>query len=352
MTANTNCKRIPTNIITGFLGSGKTTAILNVLKAKPSNERWAVLVNEFGEVGIDGAMLDAVSGGAESNIHIKEVPGGCMCCASGLPMAIALNQLIARSRPDRLLIEPSGLGHPKEVIETLMGEHYREVLEINQTLTLVDARKIGDKRYRTHETFQQQIEVADVIIASKADLYHDADLTELESYLGQNFKRTRHVEPVRQGKLSPSLLNGHTAWRADLDDTFENESNNLNDSHQHDASHHHARTDAILNERELPESGILSIENQGQGFKSAGWRFSSAHCFDYDKLHHWMSGLNVDRLKAVMITNEGIFIFNLVDSVLTQQAVEESYESRIEIINDDIDPSWSNALKTVIVEGL
>ncbi|WP_304438858.1 GTP-binding protein, partial [Oleiphilus sp. HI0086] len=99
---------VPTNIITGFLGVGKTSAILNLLKQKPDNERWAVLVNEFGEIGVDGSLFQGQSS-QEQGVFIKEVPGGCMCCASGLPMQIALNQLLSRAKPDRLLIEPTGL---------------------------------------------------------------------------------------------------------------------------------------------------------------------------------------------------------------------------------------------------
>ncbi len=98
---------IPTNLILGgFLGVGKTTAILDLLRQKPEGgETWAVLVNEFGEVGIDGAILETEGGAV-----VREVPGGCMCCvAGGLPMQIGLNQLIARAKPDRLLIEPRAL---------------------------------------------------------------------------------------------------------------------------------------------------------------------------------------------------------------------------------------------------
>ncbi len=101
-------EHIPTNILTGFLGVGKTTAILHLLQHKPESERWAVLVNEFGEVGIDGALI-AGNYSEEQGVFIREVPGGCMCCAAGLPMQMALNMLLARARPDRLLIEPTGL---------------------------------------------------------------------------------------------------------------------------------------------------------------------------------------------------------------------------------------------------
>ena len=104
---------IPTNVVTGFLGAGKSTAILNLLKEKPEGERWAILVNEFGEVGIDGGLLGASSG---REVFVREVPGGCMCCTAGLPMQMAMNMLLARAKPDRLLIEPTGLGHPYEVL--------------------------------------------------------------------------------------------------------------------------------------------------------------------------------------------------------------------------------------------
>ena len=109
---------IPTNIISGFLGTGKTTAIGNLLSQKPNDERWAVLVNEFGEVGVDASLIKA-GRPVEGEIFLSEVPGGCMCCSNGLPMQIALNQLLARARPHRLLIEPTGLGHLEEVIGIL-----------------------------------------------------------------------------------------------------------------------------------------------------------------------------------------------------------------------------------------
>ena len=145
---------VPTNIITGFLGVGKTTAILHLLKAKPVNERWAILVNEFGEIGVDGSLFQGQHS-EEQDVFIREVPGGCMCCAAGLPMQVALTQLLTRARPDRLLIEPTGLGHPKEVLQVLSTEHYKEVLDLHKILTLVDARKLSDERYRGHNSRQQ-----------------------------------------------------------------------------------------------------------------------------------------------------------------------------------------------------
>ena len=99
--------RVPTNIITGFLGVGKTTAIRKLLTNKPREERWSVLVNEFGEVGIDSNLFSE-NADSQDGVTISQVPGGCMCCTNGLPIQMALSLLLAKSKPHRLLIEPTG----------------------------------------------------------------------------------------------------------------------------------------------------------------------------------------------------------------------------------------------------
>ena len=176
---------VPTNIITGFLGAGKTSTILHLLETKPTNERWAVLVNEFGEIGVDGSLFGGQHS-EEQGVFVREVPGGCMCCTAGLPMKIALNQLLTRAKPNRLLIEPTGLGHPKEVLQVLSTEYYREILDLQRILTLVDARKLSDERYTEHEIFNQQIAIADIVVGNKLDLYQCEHKSKLEAYAKQN----------------------------------------------------------------------------------------------------------------------------------------------------------------------
>lgn len=308
---------IPTNVITGFLGVGKSTAILNLLKQKPAHERWAVLVNEFGEVGIDGSLLTG-QGAETAGIFIREVPGGCMCCAAGLPMQIALNMLLARAKPHRLLIEPTGLGHPREVLAVLSAEHYREVLDLRATLTLVDARKVHDTRYTAHPTFNQQLAIADVIVANKADQYDDKDFPALLDFLEQ----TTHLDgkpvlKVHQGMLQADWLSGPAA-SADL----------------HPAHHHpeEASTD-LLDPIEIPEKGYLCIDNQGEGFYSRGWIFKPDWIFDSRKLYALLMGVNAERIKGVFITELGISAYNKADHVLTETALDDCLDSRIECIS-------------------
>jgi len=313
-------ENIPTNIITGFLGVGKTTAIQHLLRSKPEGERWAVLVNEFGEVGIDGSLISGQDAG-QQDVFIREVPGGCMCCTAGLPMQMALTMLLAKAKPDRLLIEPTGLGHPKEVMAVLSGDNYKGVLDLRATVTLVDARKISDERYTSNDTFNQQLAIADVLVANKSDVYGEQDLLRLQSYLVSKPElQDKQLHQVEQGQLS-------LEWLA-----TENSFNGL--LHQH-AIPDNADESMLPPQPEIPESGLLRIDNKRGEFASSGWLFDSRFVFDYDLLYSHLLGVNADRLKAVFITNNGIFSFNQVDGVLTVMALDESPDSRIEVIGSD-----------------
>jgi G3E family GTPase len=308
---------VPTNIITGFLGVGKTTFILKLLQQKPSQERWAVLVNEFGEVGIDGSLIRGLHPEREG-IFVREVPGGCMCCASGLPMHIALYQLLTKAKPDRLLIEPTGLGHPQEVLDVLSAESYAEVLDIQHCLTLVDARKLSDSRYTQNSTFNQQIDIADIVIGHKSDLYESEHQDALNNYVLSRKGEDTPVYFAENGNLDPFVLMGKSAASSS--------------KHGHVHSHGHT-TPNSLSEEALPESGLLKIKNSGEGFESVGWRFSSEHVFDRACLFHWLTGLSVERAKGVFITRDGIFAYNLSADTLTESELDEVSESRVEIIS-------------------
>ncbi|MGH1426354.1 MAG: CobW family GTP-binding protein [Arenicella sp.] len=324
-------ENIPTNIITGFLGVGKTTAILHLLTQKPENERWAVLVNEFGEIGIDGSLyagLNHADPDAEQTLFIREVPGGCMCCAAGLPLQIALTLLLNDAKPDRLFIEPTGLGHPKEVIQTLSEGHYLEVLDLQHTITLVDARKVSDDRYRTHATFIQQLEVADVIVANKTDQYGENDSEKLQKYLHElGVDKPQRFYETSMGRIDLSWLSGaHGGVGA------------LMAGHVHGHSHALDTVPDSLpmpGDKDFPECGYLTVKNKGEGFFSQGWVFQSRFVFDNDKLNRFFQGIEVERLKGVFVTPQGSVSYNKADGVLTEMPISDSKVSRIEWIHHD-----------------
>jgi len=321
---------VPTNIITGFLGVGKTTAILHLLKHKPDNERWAVLVNEFGEIGIDGSLFKAQHS-EQNGVFIREVPGGCMCCTAGLPMQIALAQLLKRARPDRLLIEPTGLGHPIEVLQTLFLKYYRDTLAIQKIITLVDARQLADKRYTENDIFNQQIEIADIVVGNKQDLYGLEDKTKLISYINNNGASNVNFYFTQQGIIEPEWLIGKTETSIQVHDIKQIQTEKSN-----------------LNEPSLPECGYIKAINQGEVFISIGWRFGGTKTFNRNMLCSFMNGLSVERLKAVFVTEQGVYGYNLANDTLTEIILSDCLESRIEIIATTINDIWEGQLLACI----
>ena len=312
--------------------------ILHLLESKPANERWAILVNEFGEIGIDGALL---SGNHETvdGVFIKEVPGGCMCCTAGLPMQVALNGLLKQARPDRLLIEPTGLGHPAEVLETLSKAPFNDVLSIQRVITLVDARNLANERFTRNETFQQQIAIADMIVGNKSDLYTPNDSANLETYTQENSSPFASVITTQHGALDLADLGGHSETKSLLQHAHAH--NHAHHHHDHEHSHSH---ETAIAETPIPEKGYLSVENRGEGFRSIGWRFDPKITFDLAKLQAFLNTLNADRIKGIFKTPSGVIGFNTTSDRLTEIPLKRAAESRIEIIATEIDVAWETAL--------
>lgn len=326
---------VPTNIITGFLGAGKTSAILHLLKSKPVNENWTVLVNEFGEIGIDGSLFEGQHK-REQGIFIKEVPGGCMCCAAGLPMQVALNQLLTKAKPDRLLIEPTGLGHPEEVLQTLSSDFYKNTLSLQKIIALVDARKLYATEYTEHSTFNQQITIADIIIGNKLDLYKRDEKQKLESYIKQKCSADTQIIFTQNGQIEYTLLVGETSAIA-------------NSHHNHHHHHHAADNNSLASELPIPECGYIKAVNKGEGFYSVGWRFSPYKVFERNKLFSFLSGVIAERLKAVFITDKGVLGYNLTSDALSEFSLDDCLESRIEIISAEVQPDWEEMLLNCLI---
>jgi len=294
-------QQIPTNLIMGFLGVGKTTTILNLLKRKPQNENWAVLVNEFGKVGIDGAIFEA--GGAT----VKEIAGGCLCCAVGLPFKVSINRLLKETRPDRLIIEPTGLGHPNKVLEMLADEYFRDVLGLKATICLVDPNKLLDKRYKNHKNFIDQMALADILIANKIDLADEKTILIFDEQ-AQKYKPAKTlIAHTIHGQLDISWLDlPRTIGRQAL----------FPDAHRNQAITNHDKT----------------LTNQGDGFQSFGYVFSEQTRFDFQRLIDLLTKLEAERIKGLFFTSKGWLIINCVDGVINCKPSSPAPSSKLEII--------------------
>ncbi|QYJ77888.1 CobW family GTP-binding protein [Shewanella acanthi] len=343
-------KAIPTNIITGFLGVGKTSLIKQLLAAKPEGETWAILVNEFGEVGIDAGLMDANNKG----VQIREVAGGCMCCAAGVPTQVAINQLISRAKPDRLLIEPTGLGHPNEIIKLLSAPHYQNVIDLKGTFCLVDLRKLTDSRYLEHALFRLQLLVADIIVATKSDLYPEFEaqctvvlddalacfLEQIGQADAQVLRHSNLVSIQDDNNELVKLLNHPRINKRRTHTPITQQSSvllpGINRIEQQGIF------TAIRSEKPLAfdERGIVRKLNQSDGFFSCGWVFQPKLEFDFDALMTLIKRLETQklvagllRLKAVMITTDGIAGINWIDGEMSVSELEDCMDSRIEMIS-------------------
>jgi len=304
--------RIPVNLITGFLGVGKTTAVRHLLARHPAGERWAVLVNEFGEVGVDGALL------AEQGAVIQEVAGGCLCCIAAPAFTTGLNRLICQHRPDRILIEPSGLGHPAQVLETLTGPLYADVLEVRATLCLMDARHLSSPRHREHPNFQDQIHLADVLVANKADLYAPADLATFEQFVAALHPAKGRIGLVEQGMIDPAWLDlGHgTERRAAFPEA------------------HAFLVETAPAEKAHDERGDwLLIEGSGDGYRRAGWVIRPKRPWPAVSLKACLASLPVERKKGLFFTEHGWLALNQSD--WSPIAAPEDGRARLELIHPE-----------------
>lgn len=303
-------QRVPVNLITGFLGAGKTTAIRHVLAQGRGGERWAVLVNEFGKVGIDQSVL------ASDEVAIKEVPGGCLCCTNHLPLQVALSQLLARANPARVLIEPTGLGHPARVLESLRESHWRDTLDVWATLTLVDARELADPRVLVHETFRAQIDAADVLIFSKDDVLTDSERERARAFAAGLLPPKSHVHFMANGELPREWLD------------LPGRAQPLRRSLLH----------TPVSERAIslsPESITPPYHYSEQAGEAAiaGWVFPRDWVFANNALLDVLFGLRATlRVKGVFHTDQGWIFFNATRHETAVNSEVPRADNRVEII--------------------
>lgn len=193
-------RNIPVTLVTGLLGAGKTTLIDYLLEHRPREERWAVLVNEFSETGVDGARL------ARDGVYLREVAGGCMGCSAAVMLRVELNRLLREARPHRLLVEPTGLGHPMELLQLFASETYREVLSPRATICLLDARRLSEQKFLDSPLWHQQKQSADVLLGSKADLWTPEDRAAFDALCAEQPFLACGIVPAAGGRFDPAWL--------------------------------------------------------------------------------------------------------------------------------------------------
>ncbi|MCK7608307.1 GTP-binding protein [Acinetobacter portensis] len=313
-------KAIPIHIISGFLGAGKTTVLQHLLSQKPEHEIWAVLMNEFGQIGIDQQLMPQSNGFA-----IQELLGGCLCCSSQLPMQIALSRLISENKIDRLFIEPTGLGHPAQLLEQLTEPHWLQHLSMRSLVTVIDGSRLHDSDWSQQNLYQDQLKAAQVVVISHQDKMTDGDIFALETLKKEYEAYQQKWILTSQGKISILDIDQIYIGTKRLIQPLLKIQKNLTANEQ-----------PVI--KQLPYHYVESA----QGYSVAGWKLPKSWTFNfYDVLDLLCEQKDWLRIKAVFNTNEGWKSFNFNPNQFNYQTAQEGIDNRIEIIYQN-EREWLN----------
>ncbi|MGY2257824.1 CobW family GTP-binding protein [Pseudomonas sp. SDO55104_S430] len=299
-------QNIPTHVIAGPLGAGKTSLIRHLLAQRPDGERWAVLINEFGQIGIDAALLTSDADG----IALGEVAGGCLCCVNGAPFQIGLGRLLRKARPDRLFIEPSGLGHPVQLLRQLSEKPWKGVLNVLPSVLVLDAQALISGK-SLPQAQQDALVSAGLLLMNKSENLSEADRQHLIKQLP-----VRPVYWTQQAAMPLSQLPGLAAQAvAGVDNVA--------------LPKGLAQLPAVWTDPTQP----ICLSQVQEGGWSIGWRWHPSQRFDTARVAQWLSSLAWRRAKLVIHSDAEWQSVNAVDnSGLEWKASEWRQDSRIELI--------------------
>ena len=234
------------DIISGFLGAGKTTLIKKLLKEAFEGEQVVLIENEFGEIGIDGGFLK------DAGIEIREMNSGCICCSLVGDFGASLKEVVEKYHPDRILIEPSGVGKLSDVIKAVQGVEEDVDIQLNSYTTVVDAKKCKMYMRNFGEFFDNQVQYAGAIIMSRTDIVDEKKAMEsMELLRSINEKAAIITTPIEKldGKKILEVME-HPVSLADelLKEEHEHHHHHDHDDecgcgHDHDHEHHHDHDD-------------------------------------------------------------------------------------------------------------
>ena len=220
------------DIISGFLGAGKTTLIAKLLKEGLAGEQVVLIENEFGEIGIDGGFLK------ESGVEIREMNSGCICCSLVGDFGTSLKEVVEKYHPDRIIIEPSGVGKLSDVIKAVKDLHIENEIRLNSASTVADASKVKVYMKNFGEFFNNQIESAGTIVLSRTDVADPKKVQGAVEMLRQhNAKATIVTTPCSE--LTGAQLLEMIEQEDDMAEELMKEAR----EHMHEHHHHHDHDD-------------------------------------------------------------------------------------------------------------
>ena len=274
--------KIPVTIITGFLGSGKTTLIRHVL-SHAHGRRLALIINEFGDVGVDGDILKSCGATSCPEENIVELANGCICCTVADDFAPAIATLLARDpKPEHIIIETSGLALPKPLIKAFEWPELRAKLTVDGVIAVVDASAVADGRFADdpeevarqrladpsldhdnplEEVYEDQLLCADMVVLNKSDLLSASELSRVRAEIAKTIPRAVKIVETQEGRVDPDVLLGVKA-------AAENDLAQRPSHHDNEAGHDHDDFDTFVVELpgvKDPDAFVAHLAELAQG---------------------------------------------------------------------------------------
>ncbi len=328
------------DIISGFLGAGKTTFIKKLLQEAISGEQVVLIENEFGEIGIDGGFLK------DSGIEIREMNSGCICCSLVGDFGKSLAEVLTTYKPDRIIIEPSGVGKLSDVMKAVIDVSADMDVALNSAVTIVDAAKCKMYMKNFGEFFSNQIEYAGTVILSRTDKASEEKIAAaLEIIRGLNQTAaviTTPIEKLSGEKILDTMENNRSLEKELMDEEVcpvcgghhDHEHHHDHDEHEHHHEHGEGCTCGCHDHDH--EHGHHHADDV---FTS--WGKETPHKFERAKLEEILKQFVEDdkilRSKGMVEGTDGKWIyFDMVPGEYEIRDGEPDYTGRIVVIGTDI----------------
>ena len=298
--------KTPVHILSGFLGVGKTTAVRDRLGRRADRERRAVVVNEFGTLGVDGALLSDCA-----SCILREVPGGCVCCTAMADLEASLEEICDLVAPTRFVLEPTGLAKPSELVDLLRGPRWAGRFDVRPVITLLDPQQDVAQAYAESALFRDQVDVADVLVLNRCDLAGEEEILRVEEW-------GRALAPPKVMIVRASMARLPDAvWDLERPPVPEG---------------------PTLLEPATPAHHLR--RNSSEGHVGKGVAYPPQRIFDADRLLATLEGLlsgsltkgRVARAKGIFHTTAGWRVHEIAGGRLTTASTEWRRDSRVDVI--------------------
>ncbi len=330
------------DIFSGFLGAGKTTLIKKLIKEGYKNEQLVLIENEFGEIGIDGGFLK------EAGIQINEMNSGCICCSLVGDFRKALNKVLEQYHPDRILIEPSGVGKLSDVINAVKSVASDDVI-LNSFITVADASKVKVYMKNFGEFYNNQIEFASTIILSRTQNISDEKLDKaLELIREHNTKASVVTTPWDQltGEQILSAADGKALLTVDdvKEEHHHHHHEDGEECHCHDHDHDHEHDHGHEHEHEHEHEHDHHHHHHHADDVFASWGVETAKKFTQEEIKSILEALSdsekygvVLRAKGIVAAKDGSWIhYDFVPEEISVRTGAADYTGRICVIGSKL----------------